>query len=162
MSRIFNYNEDGKLKKSVVTSTVNGVTTYDTSTFDNRDRLQKAMDNYTQRTKRTRFELQVTGNVLTFILAFLIIVALARTLTGVQGMPTFGSFISMLQNMPNIELSITSFEFLQITGDWGILDGLRVFLNSLSSILSFGIWMVLGLVQVVIFAISLVGWIFGV
>lgn len=150
------------------------VYTSPTATFNNKE-LKRAQRRLGRQNRRQAFSnfftkannaLDVGGNIFTFILGFLIIVALARTLTGVQGMPTFGSFISMLQNMPNIELSITTFDFLQIKGNWiwfgADFNILKDIINSLSSVLSFGIWMVAGLVQVVIFALWVVGWMFGI
>ncbi len=160
--RTFKNYTNGDLTSETYVNTNKGITTRVTNTFDNRSKLQRAMDTYSERRKQARFYGQVSSNIFTFLLGFLIIVALARTLTGVQGMPTFGSLLDKLQNMPNVDLTINVFRNLKITGDWSIFDGLRQFINTLISIASFGVWTVSGLIQVVMFAISLVGWMFGV
>lgn len=51
---------------------------------------------------------------------------------------SFSSFLQYITNVP--QLSISYVEIFNIGGDWGIVDGLRRFLNNIMSIANFGVW----------------------
>lgn len=51
---------------------------------------------------------------------------------------SFGSFLQYITNAPQFNISYV--DIFKIGGDWGIIDGLRNFLNSIMSIANFGVW----------------------
>lgn len=64
---------------------------------------------------------------------------------------TFGSFLDLISNyQTNFSLTnLANFNSLVIAGDWGVVDFLRVFLNSLTSIFSIGVYLALNLIDVI-------------
>lgn len=90
-------------------------------------------------------------SVFTLIVTILIGICLIRILSGYDGL-TFASFLEMLSNAPDITMSLSStMQYLHISGEWTILDGLRVFLNSLMSMFSISLWCVSGLAQCILY-----------
>lgn len=152
--------KNGKLS-STIHSVKNGNTTVVTTTTNAEDMRREERRNARE---RTRSQVQVVDSIFSFVLFILCLAVFARLLNGQSQLPTLESFLSMLGNAPIIsnEFLLGLKSALTIGGDWGFLDGLRVFLNALGSLTSFGIWIVLGLFNVLTFALYFIGWIFGI
>lgn len=152
--------KNGKLS-STIHSVKNGNTTVVTTTTNAEDMRREERRNARE---RTRSQVQVVDSIFSFVLFILCLALFARLLSGEQSLPTLESFLSMLGNAPIID---NEFFFglkgaLTIGGDWGIIDGLRVFINALGSLTSFALWVLLGLFNVLTFALYFIGWIFGI
>lgn len=152
--------KNGEFSNSIH-SVKNGNTTVVTTTTNVKDmrREQRRKDR-----EDLRSSFQVADSIFSFVLFILCLALFARLLNGQQSLPTLESFLSMLGNAPIID---NDFFFglksaLTIGGDWGFIDGLRVFINALGSLTSFALWVLLGLFNVLTFALYFIGWIFGI
>lgn len=117
----------------------------------------------TYKTKREKLRsvYNTSSSIFTLILFILIIVFLARLFTGSTEFPTFYNLLNVLSEMPEIEFDMTSLVNLTIGGDWGVIDGLRVFINLIMSVINFAVYCIGGLVQVLVFVTYFLGWAFG-
>lgn len=77
-------------------------------------------------------------SILALILSILLIFSTIRIAFGSSSL-SFTSFLNYSANTPKINVSYV--EYLNIGGDWGIIDGLRRFLNVIMSIFNIGIWL---------------------
>lgn len=96
------------------------------------------------------------------LINFVMIVALTIvTLSFIRGIfnpnstYSFTQFLQNLVEISNYQISIVNLGDLAIGGDWGILDGLRMFLNSIMSILNLLVWLAQTLINVLIIAIQM-------
>lgn len=145
-----NYYENGKLTKSVV---------------DNRTEREKRRDFLKERRQAVGESVSQVSGIFRIISLLLIIAFLSRLLfpTDNNSLPTFQGLLEHLVNAPAIPNTFfNGLSSLKILGDWGIVDGLRVLINTNISILSFSVWLILGLVNLVSFALYIVGWLFGI
>lgn len=159
------YYKDGKLEKSVKTFYKSGTEIVETNTFDNRTDREKRRDRRKELKLSTSEDVAQVSGIFRIISLLLIIAFLSRFLfpTDNGSLPSLQGLLSYLSNAPVIPNSFfQGLSSLKIIGDWGIVDGLRVFINTISSILSFALWIVLGLVNVTSFLLYIVAWIFGV
>lgn len=117
----------------------------------------------TYKTKKEKFRsvYNTSSNIFTLILFVLIIVFLARLFTGSTEFPTFYNLLNVLSETPQIEFDMSSLVNLTIGGDWGVIDGLRVFINLIMSVINFLVYCIGGLVQVLVFVTYFLGWAFG-
>lgn len=117
----------------------------------------------TVKSKKEKFRsvYNTSSNIFTLILFVLIIVFLARLFTGSTEFPTFYNLLNVLSEMPQIEFDMTSLVNLTIGGNWGVIDGLRVFINLIISVINFLVYCIGGLVQVLVFVTYFLGWAFG-
>lgn len=103
-----------------------------------------------------------TSSLFGSIIIILIAVSLIRVLySGMGTIPSFQSLLELLQSAPQVSTSIKNFvQQLQFFEPWPILDGLRLFLNSIVQIVSIGVWMSTSLFDVISFIIYFLIWIF--
>lgn len=100
----------------------------------------------------------LTFSIYSIFLA-LFCVAFYRYTAGMP-LPTFTGFLEFLPTIPNLTLSP---EFLgSIAGDWGIFEFLRLFINSLISILGVGLYACSCILQVITFVSWFLIWAFGI
>lgn len=116
---------------------------------------------YRTKDEQLKYEYNIASNIFTLILFVLIIVFLARLFSGSTEFPTFYNLLNVLSEMPQIEFDMSSLVNLTIPGDWGPVDGIRVFLNLIMSVINFLVYCVGGLVQVLVFVTYFLGWAFG-
>lgn len=111
--------------------------------------------------------LRTTGSILSVIFGTILLVLLVVNLYKTAlGMPTITftstlewlSTINMPFEVPNMQSIIRS---LTITADWGILQGLRDFINILGTALSVLVWLGSNLVYCIIFFATLLIFILG-
>lgn len=102
---------------------------------------------------------RIFGSILLIIICTVLIGSIIRIVFGGSNF-TFTSFLSYLQNVPQI--SIGNFNLFTINGDWGLIDFFRRFLNSIMSILNFGVWMCSQLVNCVFYLLYFVKYLFVV
>lgn len=62
----------------------------------------------------------------------------------------FNDFLSNVINMSNNTIDIVQYTDFKIDGDWGIIDGLRTFINSVISILNIGVWFAQSVINVLL------------
>lgn len=99
-------------------------------------------------------------SLFTLIVAILIGIAVIRMLSGYSGM-SFTTLLESLSKAPDIQMSLSStMKSLTIKGEWAILDGLRRFINTLTSMFSVSLWCVTGLAQCIIYFAYFIGFIF--
>lgn len=72
---------------------------------------------------------------------------------------TFRSFLEMLQNAPSIESDFT-IDSLTITGDWGVFNFLKTFLNWNLKPIAFVLFLVKNLINVLMFLFYFLSYIF--
>lgn len=159
------YTKNGFVEKVVsVEKSSTGTEFVDTETFDNRTKKQIQHDNFKDRKKELSDNVSNGIGILRFITLIILMAFLSRLLFPVEGgvVPTFQSLLTKLSQAPIVDNSFfNGLRSLQIKGDWAIFDGLRTFINSISSLVSFGVWCTLGLVNVASMLLWFVGWIFG-
>lgn len=111
--------------------------------------------------------LRTTGSIMSIIFGSILLVLLVVNLyKSALGMPTITftstlewlSSINMPFEVPNMQSIIRS---LTITKDWGILQGLRDFINILGTALSVLVWLGSNLVYCIIFFATLLIFILG-
>lgn len=111
--------------------------------------------------------LRTTGSILSVIFGTILLILLVVNLYKTAlGMPTITfsstlewlSTINMPFEVPNMQSIIRS---LTITSDWGILQGLRDFINILGTALSVLVWLGSNLVYCIIFFATLLIFILG-
>lgn len=100
------------------------------------------------------------SRLLSIVVCFLIIVALARALMGQEPI-YFSSFLEGLANAPSTTFAL-SMPKLYIDADWGIFEFFRNLLNSFGSIIQLLLFIVNGLVNLVSYLLYFVGFFFGV
>lgn len=103
-----------------------------------------------------------TSGLFGAIIIILVAVSLIRILySGSSDIVTFGSLLDLLKDVPPVSTNVKNFvQQLQFTEPWVILDGLRMFLNSVVQIVSIGVWMASSLLDVIFFVIYFLLWIF--
>lgn len=111
-----------------------------------------------QLSKRTKSSNRSMGNSVSsggfFRIAFFVLFVLMfySVATGSSQEVTFSSLLDILSGAPVIDNSwVQSFRDLSISSDWGVFNFLRDFLNTLMQIISFALYIVSGLVQVVVY-----------
>lgn len=163
MATIHNY-KNGKYISSVQKVKRGGETIISTTTNVSDIRREKI--------KQSRERRQIIGEVsslgtglFSIVLFILMLAVFSRFMFSNQDfvMPTLEGFLDMLGNFRVIsnEFLFGIKDTLQIVADWGIFNGFRDILNFLGSVISFVVWIVSGLVNVVSFSLAFIGWIFG-
>ncbi len=102
-----------------------------------------------------------------FRIVFLVLSLIFITILSINLIRSFGSnassvsFHSFLQYMTTCpQINISNIVNLSIGGDWGPFDFLRNFLNSLSAILSFALWVAVQLINCLTYIFYFVRFIF--
>lgn len=107
--------------------------------------------------------LQVLTRILLIFCIFLLVVnVFAYILFSTTDEPvSFSSLLKKLEDAPVIELSLQdSVKIFTITQDWGILNGLRDFINALGSVIGLAVWicsLVINLVIIVGYGLYVLG-----
>lgn len=104
------------------------------------------------------------------IIKFIIMIMLCITLFRVVSTPadqkiipvTFGEIVEVVRNVPQIATEFNIFNDLTIKGSWGIVDGLREFINTLMSAISAIVYIFGGIVQMILYAVYFVGFALGI
>ena len=101
-------------------------------------------------------------NIFSLVVVILISVTLIRILySGSGDIVSFGSLLDILRDAPQVSTSVRNFtQTLQFTEPWDILDSIRLFLNNLSNIVSILAWLFASLIDVVLFIVYFLKWIF--
>lgn len=96
------------------------------------------------------------------IIIILVAVSLIRVLyDGIGTLPTFQSLLDLFSKVEPVSTNVKNFvQQQQIMGEWVILDGLRVLLNSIINVISIVVWMASSLIDVVQFIAYFLAWIF--
>lgn len=63
---------------------------------------------------------------------------------------TFSEILQDCVEMSNYTINIVQYTDYSITGDWGIIDGIRIFINSVIAILNIGVWLAQSLINLLI------------
>lgn len=92
------------------------------------------------------------------IFSILFIVSYVRSLFGASDL-TFTSFLEFIQSVPQVSFSNTFID-MTILGDWGIFEFLRQFINIFTNILSVLIFLFGGLVQLIMYLVYLLRYLF--
>lgn len=98
--------------------------------------------------------LQVLTRILLIFCIFLLVVnVFAYVLFSTSDEPiTFSSLLNKLDKAPIIELSLQdSVQIFQITDDWGLLNGIRDFINALGAVVGLAVWISTLVINLVIF-----------
>lgn len=98
-------------------------------------------------------------NALAFILATMLLIGLVRTLIGGE-IPTFASFLEMLTNTPNIDITFIAKLNEAITINSGV-QWLDTIVNMLSSIIVVIVYIGTGIAQLLTYVVYIIGWIFA-
>lgn len=77
-------------------------------------------------------------SVLIILFCGVLICSIIKIVFGGQ-MFTLGGFLDYISNSPTMNVAFV--DYFSIGGDWGIVDGLRKFLNMIMSILNYGVWL---------------------
>lgn len=101
------------------------------------------------------------GGILKFVLIILLLSMLVRVITN-RPLLTFQSFFeSVINNAYIINLDfVNAINNLTITGDWGVLNFLKDFLNTNISFLSGGFMVLTLLLNGIIYVFSFISWVF--
>lgn len=101
-------------------------------------------------------------SIFSLILVILIGVTLIRFLyNGSGNIVSFGSLLDVLRDCPQVSTSIKTFtQSIRFNDAWVVLDGLRLFINSMLSVTSIIIWLFSSLIDVVLFIVYFLGWVF--
>lgn len=101
-------------------------------------------------------------NIFSIIIIILISVTLIRFLyNGSQDLVSFSGLLEVLRDAPQVSDNVKNFVMqIGFPEPWSILDGFRIFLNNLLSFWSILIWLCSSLVDVVLFLIYFLKWIF--
>lgn len=79
------------------------------------------------------------------------------------GYMSFRGFLEMLEGVPDIDISwIAKVASLQIVGDWGLIDFIRSFLNTIMKIFATGLYISTGIAQLIVFVGYVLGFLMGV
>lgn len=79
----------------------------------------------------------IVASVVIIILCTVLIGSIIKIVFGGSSF-TFAGFLDYIADVPQI--TIKNINIFSIGGDWGIIDGLRKFLNNIMSIANFGVW----------------------
>lgn len=113
---------------------------------------------------RIRFRFSNTFGLSFFHYVFIIlfIISFYYALIGRDFNLSFSGLLSILEKAPAIPTDwITDFASLTITGNWGVFEFLKTFLNTIMGIISFGLYIVTGAAQLVVYFGYFLGEIFG-
>lgn len=80
---------------------------------------------------------KIFGYVLLLFFSVVLLGSVIRIVFGSSSF-SFSSFLQYITNVPQIILS--DVQIFHIGGNWGIVEGLRVFLNHIMSIANFAVW----------------------
>lgn len=97
-------------------------------------------------------------SIVIVIFTILFVVSYVRSLLGASDI-TFASFLEFIQSVPEVSFASTFID-LTIVGDWGIFEFLRNFLNIFTNIFSVLIFLFGGLVQILLYAVYIVRYLF--
>lgn len=104
-------------------------------------------------------ERKTNFNVLSLVLGLLLVISLFKMLSG--GNPvTFGSLLSAIADAPEISMSMTWFDTLEIVSDWGAFNFFRDFINMITGFYSVIEFCARGLLQVIVYVIWIARFIF--
>lgn len=87
-------------------------------------------------------------SILSLIICIILIFSVIRIAFGSTSL-SFTSILNYSANTPQIDVSYI--QYLNIGGDWGVVDGIRRFLNSIMSIFNIGIWMCKNIANLLLF-----------
>lgn len=91
---------------------------------------------------------KILVSILVIVLVALLIISIVRVSYGSDTI-SFNGFLDYLSSCPTLSFSYSN--VLYISGEWAILDGLRVFLNNIMIIPNFLIWVCKNLYNVLLF-----------
>lgn len=96
------------------------------------------------------------------IIIILVGVAMVRLLYfGSADGVNFRSLLDLFSNVPQVSTSVKNFvQQLQISGNWGFIDGLRTFINMNLQMSSIVIWLASSLIDVCFFISYFLMWLF--
>lgn len=89
-------------------------------------------------------------NVILSVLAIFACIILCINFYKGNNALTFTSFLNFIQSTPNVGLSY-SISDLTISGDWGILDKIREFLNILTTPLSMILYLAVAIINALVY-----------
>lgn len=104
-------------------------------------------------------ERKTNFNILSLVLGLLLVVSVFKMLSGSNPV-TFGSLLSVVADAPEISMSMTWFDSLEIVADWGAFNFFRDFINMMTGFYSVIEFCARGLIQVIIYVIWVAGFIF--
>lgn len=97
-----------------------------------------------------------------YVFMLLFIVSFFYAVSGTEQNLTFSGLLSILENAPSIPTDwIGIFSDLTIKDNWGLFEFLRSFLNSIMGIISFGLYLVTGAAQLIVYIGYFIGMLFG-
>lgn len=92
------------------------------------------------------------GGIFRLIIALILAVTVLKFLLGSDNVITFRGFLETLTNAPQLNISNLLAQLnLEIVGDWGLLDGIRIFLNSIISIFTVLVYFCLSIAQGIVY-----------
>lgn len=94
------------------------------------------------------------------IFIVLAVAGLGSLLSGTSNLPTFESFLTYLEDVPEIQIPFLSFYQLQVA-DWGFLNFIRWVLDAMLSLLNIAVFIGNGVLSVLTFVIYFMVWIVG-
>lgn len=101
-------------------------------------------------------------SVFHYVFIILFIISFYYALIGRDFNLSFSGLLSILEEAPSIPTDwITDFANLTITGNWGVFEFLKTFLNTIMGIISFALYFVTGASQLVVYFGYFLGEIFG-
>lgn len=120
----------------------------------------------TKRVNRSLYEVEPTGvdnlGVLKVLFVILLLSALFSSLSGSPTSFTFSGLLEKLSTCPSLYGDwMTTLTDARIYNDWGVFNFFRDFLNMFMSILSVGVYMCTGIVQLLLYAIFMLSVVFG-
>ena len=101
--------------------------------------------------------LKILFNVLTVCLCFVLIVSVIRVAFDFNPI-SFSGFLDYVSKTPSIDISY--YTYLSIGGDWGVIDGLRVFLNYIMVIINVLLWLCKNVANLMLFVVYYVRFLF--
>ena len=99
--------------------------------------------------------------ILGFIFGVLLLMAIISSMTGAtSGVHTFEGLLQQLTTCPQIGTDWLNWGVIEF-GDWGAFNFLAEFFESIALIVNFALYIITMLMNLVVFIIWFLGWIFG-
>lgn len=95
--------------------------------------------------------------ILTLILTIVLIFSIIRVSFGADTI-SFRSFLEYTSTTPSVDISYI--EYVKIGGDWGLIDGLRTFLNYIMTIVNVALWLCKNVANLLVFVFYYVRFLF--
>lgn len=117
----------------------------------------KEYKKYRQNQAIKKLEEKQKKNILINFIVLLVITIIAlsfiRGILNPNSTYSFTQFLQDLVELSNYQINSVNLGDFSIIGDWGIFDGLRLFLNSIMSIINLLVWVCQSLLNVLIVAL---------